>query len=97
MDDAHGRASYPEYFINGDYILKKMHRKEAICSLQGMPAGLHWCMQSHLSEQMLLHQILDKYYVSFNGYMEKQGRSLPRYVQIEFEDYLNSAGLSSVF
>ena len=35
----------------------------------------------HRPEQTLLYQIIDKYYIDFIGLMEKQGRSLPRYVQ----------------
>ena len=53
--------------------------------------------ESHCPEQTLLYQIIDKYYVNFIGHMEKQGRSLPRSVQREFEDYLKCGRLEHGF
>ena len=42
-------------------------------------------------ENTLLYQIIDQYYPLFLTHLEQQGRTLPAYVQKEFEDYLKSA------
>jgi hypothetical protein len=59
--------------------------------------GIASAYESCRPEQTLLYQILDKYYVNFNGCMEKQGRLLPCYVQREFEDYLKCGRLEHGF
>ena len=51
----------------------------------------------HRLEQTLLYQKIDKYYINFLTYMEKQDRSLPRYVQREFEDYFKCGRLEHGF
>jgi hypothetical protein len=43
----------------------------------------------HRPERTLLYQLVQEYYPAFKAHLAAQGRELPRYVQREFEDYLN--------
>ena len=49
--------------------------------------------QRHRPEQTLLYQIVEQYYPAFAALMAEQERSLPDYVQREFEDYLRCGRL----
>jgi hypothetical protein len=49
--------------------------------------------ERHRPEQTLLHQIIEEYYPAFLDLMSAQGRTLPAYVQREFEDYLRCGRL----
>jgi hypothetical protein len=44
--------------------------------------------ERHQPEKTLLYQIIDEHYPQFLAHLERQGRSLPLYVQSEFDDYL---------
>jgi hypothetical protein len=45
--------------------------------------------QRHQPENTLLYQIVERYYPEFTAYLAEQGVVLPRYVEREFEAYLN--------
>lgn len=51
----------------------------------------------HRPEQTLIYQIIDKYYIEFINLMEMQSKSLPRYVQREFTEYLKCGWLEHGF
>jgi ribosomal protein S27E len=53
--------------------------------------------ERHRPEKTLLYQIIDEYYPQFLFLMEQQGRSIPRYVQQEFDDYLKCGRLEYGF
>jgi len=53
--------------------------------------------ERHRPEQTLLYQIVEQYYPEFLAQMEAHGRSLPRYVQKEFEEYLKCGRLEHGF
>jgi DNA-directed RNA polymerase subunit RPC12/RpoP len=44
--------------------------------------------QRHRPEQILLYQIVDRYYPEFRDEMGTQGKPLPTHVQQEFSEYL---------
>lgn len=48
-------------------------------------------------EQSLLYQIIDRYYHDFVDYMKVRGKTLPRHVQKEFEEYLKCGCLEHGF
>ncbi len=48
----------------------------------------HRHYERHCPEQSLLYQTVEKYYPDFLEQLAGQGKSLPTYVQQEFEDYL---------
>ncbi len=48
-------------------------------------------------EKTLLYQIIDEYYQHFPALMEQQGRSIPLYMQSEFDDYLQCGLLEHSF
>ena len=47
-----------------------------------------WYYERHCPEKTLLYQTIEEHYPNFLVQLTYQGRSLPRYVQREFEDYL---------
>ena len=51
----------------------------------------------HQPEQTLLYQLVQEYYPVFKSSLEDQGQSLPRYVQREFEDFLQCGRLENGF
>ena len=53
--------------------------------------------ERHQPEKTLLYQIIDEYYPQFLAHMERQGLSLPVYVQREFDDYLECGRLDRGF
>jgi hypothetical protein len=53
--------------------------------------------ERHRPEKTLLYQIIDEYYPHFLALMEQQGRSIPLYVQREFDDYLQCGRLEHGF
>lgn len=53
--------------------------------------------QRHRPEQTLLYRIVEQHYPVFAEHMAAQGRSLPDYVQSEFEDYLRCGRLEHGF
>ena len=53
--------------------------------------------ERHQPEKTLLYQIIKEYYPQFLAHMERQGRSLPLYVQRDFDDYLECGRLERGF
>jgi len=53
--------------------------------------------QRHKPEQTLLYQIIEHHYPEFQALMEAQNRSLPKYVQKEFDEYLRCGRLEYGF
>lgn len=53
--------------------------------------------QRHQPEKPLLYQIIAQYYPVFKETLEAQGRSLPNYVQREFEEFLTCGRLEHGF
>ena len=53
--------------------------------------------ERHRPEQTLLYQIIEQHYPSFLAHLEQQDRSLPVYVQREFESYLKCGRLEHGF
>jgi len=53
--------------------------------------------ERHRPEQTLLYPIVAEYYPAFHDLMAAQGRTLPEYVQREFEDYLRCGRLEHGF
>ena len=53
--------------------------------------------ERHRPENTLLYQVIDEYYLQFLALMEQQGRSIPLYVQREFDDYLQCGRLEHGF
>ena len=51
----------------------------------------------HRPEQTLLYQMVERYYSGFDRLMALQGSPLPRYVALEFEDYLKCGRLEYGF
>lgn len=76
-------------------------RKEALASNQAAQAltfessGAPY--QRHRPEQTLLYQLIEQYYPVFVEHLERAGRSLTRFVQREFEDYLKCGRLEYEF
>ncbi len=56
-----------------------------------------WCNQCRRPEQALLYQLVETYYPEFLDVLAAQGRSLPTYVQREFEDFLKCRRLEHGF
>jgi len=53
--------------------------------------------QRHRPEQTLLYQVVEQHYPAFVEHLERSGRSIPRYVKREFEDYLKCGRLDFGF
>ncbi len=53
--------------------------------------------QRHKAEKTLQYQILSSYYPTFTGYLAREGKVLPDYVQREFEAYLKCGRLEHGF
>jgi hypothetical protein len=53
--------------------------------------------QRHRPERTLLYQIVEQHYPAFVAYMAEQERSLPDYVQQEFDDYMRCGRLEHGF
>jgi len=53
--------------------------------------------ERHRPEKTLLYSIIDRHYPAFRAYMSEQGRSLPYYVQKEFDEYLKCGRLEHGF
>lgn len=56
-----------------------------------------WHYERHCPEQSLLYQTVEKYYPDFLEQLAGQGKSLPTYVQREFEEYLKCGRLEHGF
>ena len=50
--------------------------------------GLAHAYQRHQPEHTRLYYIVEHYYPKFVAHLADQGRSLPTYIEQEFEDYL---------
>lgn len=66
------------------------------------PARNVWASQApyyerHQPEKTLLYQLVQEHYPVFKSSLEGQGQSLPRYVQREFEDFLQCGRLEYGF
>jgi len=57
------------------------------------PVGNAVYYERHRPERTLLYQIIEEYYPAFLDLMSAQCRTLPAYVQREFEDYLRCGRL----
>ena len=55
------------------------------------------CYERHRPEATLLYQLVEHHYPAFVAELGAQGRSLPAYVQREFEDYLQCGRLEHGF
>ncbi|WP_171252670.1 transposase zinc-binding domain-containing protein, partial [Acinetobacter baumannii] len=53
--------------------------------------------ERHRPEQTLLYQLVQQHYPVFKSSLDDQGQSLPRYVQREFEDFLQCGRLEYGF
>lgn len=53
--------------------------------------------ERHQPEQTLLYQLVQQHYPAFKASLEAQGQNLPRYIQQEFEDYLQCGRLEYGF
>ncbi len=53
--------------------------------------------QRHKPEQTLLYQIIEHHYPEFQALMAAQNRSLPKFVQKEFDEYLRCGRLEYGF
>ena len=51
----------------------------------------------HRPEETLLYQVIDDYYPDFIAQLQAEGRTLPRFVWREFEDYLKCGRLEHGF
>jgi ribosomal protein S27E len=51
----------------------------------------------HRPEETLLYQVIDDNYVDFKAQLEAQGRTLPKFVRQEFEDYLKCGRIEHGF
>jgi Transposase zinc-binding domain len=51
----------------------------------------------HRPEETLLYQVIDDYYPDFIAQLQAEGRTLPRFVGREFEDYLKCGRLEHGF
>ena len=56
-----------------------------------------WRYERHRPEQSLLYQTVERYYPDFLEQLANQDKSIPRYVQREFEDYLKCGRLEHGF
>jgi len=52
---------------------------------------------SATGQQALLYRIVEQHYSAFTAYLAVQGRVMPGYVQLEFEDYLKCRRLEHGF
>ena len=64
---------------------------------QAEQGSVGWCYQRRRPEQTLLYQLVESYYPEFLDVLAAQGRSLPTYVQREFEDFLRCGRLEHGF
>ena len=53
--------------------------------------------ERHQPEQTLLYQLAEQHYPAFKASMEAQGQYLPRYIQQEFDDFLQCGRLEYGF
>ena len=53
--------------------------------------------ERHRPEQTLLYQLVERHYPAFKASLEAQGQHLPRYIQQEFDDYLQCGRLEYGF
>ena len=53
--------------------------------------------ERHRPERTLLYQLVEEHYPAFKAHLEAQGTGLPRYVEREFEDYLQCGRLEGGF
>ncbi|MEJ2419125.1 MAG: transposase zinc-binding domain-containing protein, partial [Exilibacterium sp.] len=60
-------------------------------------ASLSPSYERHLPEHSLLYQLVEQHYPAFKASLEDQGRSLPRYIQREFDDFLQCGRLEYGF
>lgn len=55
------------------------------------------CYERYQPEQTLLYQLVEQHYPAFKASLEAQGQYLPRYIQQEFEDFLQCGRLEYGF
>lgn len=53
--------------------------------------------ERHQPEQALLYQLIEQHYPAFKASLEAQGQNLPRYIQQEFDDFLQCGRLEYGF
>ena len=53
--------------------------------------------ERHQPEQTILYQLLEQHYPAFKASLEAQGQNLPRYIQQEFDDFLQCGRLEYGF
>ena len=53
--------------------------------------------ERHQPEQTLLYQLVEQHYPAFKSFLEAQGQHLPRYIQQEFDDFLQCGRLEHGF
>ena len=66
-------------------------------AVQTAPAEHPVHYERHRPERTLLYQLVQEYYPAFQAHLAAQGTGLPRYVEKEFEDYLQCGRLESGF
>ena len=59
--------------------------------------GLAHAYQRHQPEHTRLYYIVEHHYPKFVAHLVEQGRSLPAYIEQEFEDYLKCGRLEHGF
>ncbi len=69
----------------------------SIKARQAAHGKTQWRYELHRPEQSLLYQTVEKHYPDFLEQLANQGKSLPRYVQREFEEYLKCGRLEHGF
>jgi hypothetical protein len=73
-------------------------RMEAQRAIQGATAGSAAAAHArHRPEHSLLYQIIEQHYPRLLAHLATSGRTLPRHVQREFEDYLKCGRLEYGF
>ncbi len=53
--------------------------------------------ERHQPAKTLLYRLVQQYYPTFKASLENQGKTLPHYIQREFEDFLQCGRLEQVF
>jgi hypothetical protein len=59
------------------------------------PSGVQYA--HHRSEETLFYRVVDDHYPDFLAQIETEGRTLPRFVRREFEEYLKCGRLEHGF
>lgn len=61
------------------------------------PASQSPNYERHQPEQTLHYQLIQQHYPAFKASLETQGQNLPRYIQQEFDDFLQCGRLEYGF